>query len=274
MSRHRVLLVDADIVAFKYASANEEKFFFDGKDQPPAIDADFDAAVAGAKECIAELKDHLKAHEVIICLSDPEANFRKDVYAPYKSKRDYTARPVYLQAIKDWFKLPESGFKTYQRPTLEADDCMGILSTHPTLAKGEKVIVSEDKDMQTIPGLLYNPRKDDQPRTITRLQADRFHLWQTVVGDTTDGYPGAKGVGPKSEEAQAILVSKTVEEMWGHVLAAFRRRKLVPLYPQDAGDAPHIKDAVQQARCARILRATDWDFESKRPRLWTPPSFN
>ena len=262
----RTILGDADIFAFKYASANEEKFYFDGKDAPPAVDADFDAAIAGVQEYIGDLQEKLTATEVIICLSDPEANFRKQIYEPYKSKRDHSTRPMFLQAVKDWFRTK---YKTYQRDTLEADDCMGILSTHPTLVKGEKIIVSEDKDMQTIPGLLYNPRKDDSPRTVTRLDADRFHLWQAVVGDTCDGYPGAKGVGPKSPYALGVLASKTVEEMWPHVLAAHAKALKTTV------DDPSVEAAaLVQARCSRILRATDWDFEAKRPRLWMPPRTN
>lgn len=253
----RTILGDADIFAFKYASANQDTFFFDGKDEEPCIDASFEDAIKGVESYVNELAAQLGADEVIICLSDPEANFRNTVWPAYKAKRDHSTRPIYLQAVKDWFKTK---FKTYQRPTLEADDCMGILATHPTLVKGEKVIVSEDKDMQTIPGLLFNPRKDTKPRRITKVEADRFHLWQTVVGDSCDGYPGAKGVGPKSAEAQGILVSKTVEEMWGHVMHAYDRKGLTEA------------DAVTQARLARILRASDWDFEAKRPRLWSPPT--
>jgi 5'-3' exonuclease len=254
----RTILGDADIFAFKYTSANQKNFLFDGPDEAPAIEASFEDAIAGVSQYIEDLKVLLGADEVVICLSDPDANFRKDVYPKYKSHRDYSegARPVYLKAVKEWFKTE---FKTYQRPGLEADDCMGILATHPTLVKGEKVIVSEDKDMKTIPGLLFNPKKDSKPQRISKLDADRFHLWQTVVGDTCDGYPGAKGVGPASAEAKAILVSKTVEEMWTHALAAFKRKGFTEA------------DAIVQARCARILRAADWDFESKRPRLWSPP---
>lgn len=257
----RTLLIDADIVAFAFTAAHEKKFYFDGTSQPPAVAASFEDAVAGARAHIRELKEHLGATDVIICLSDPEANFRKDIWPGYKSNRaaGMDKRPVYLQAVKDWFKLSEAGYKTYQRQALEADDCMGILSTHPTLVKGEKIIVSADKDMQTIPGLLFNPAKDKKPRRITKLQADAFHLWQTIVGDSCDGYPGAKGVGPKSVEALGVLASKTLEEMWGHVVAAYTRKALP------------ISDAITQARLARILRATDWDFEAKRPRLWSPP---
>jgi 5'-3' exonuclease len=259
----RTLLVDADIVAFKFSSTNEDKYYFDGKDAPPAVDANFDATVADVVTYIADLQSHLKATEIIICLSDPEANFRKDIYSLYKSKRDHSTRPVYLQTVKDWFKTK---YKTYQRPTLEADDCMGILSTHSTLVKGERIIVSEDKDMQTIPGLLFNPRKDTKVRKISRLDADRFHLWQAVVGDTCDGYPGAKGVGPKSPHALGVLAATSVAEMWSHVLDAHAKALKTTL------DDPAVEAAaLVQARCARILRATDWDFESKRPRLWSPP---
>lgn len=258
----RTLLIDADIVAFKFASVTETVVYFDGRDAEPAVDADFDKACEQAGEYIAELIDRLNATEAIICLSDPEVNFRKTVWAGYKAQRVNARKPTDLMTLKAWFATK---YKTYQRPALEADDCMGILSTHPTLVKGEKIIVSEDKDMKTIPGWLFNPAKDAEPQKIGRLAADRFHLWQTITGDATDGYPGARGVGEKSDEACAVLTSKTVEEMWGHVLAAYKRSRAKP------EDLPPAEQAVVMARLARILRASDWEFNEKRPRLWNPP---
>jgi 5''-3'' exonuclease (including N-terminal domain of PolI) len=260
----RTLLIDADIEAFAYSSANQKTIYFDGRENPPAISADFDSAKEGVLRQIEKYREQLGATDVVVCLSDPDANFRKEIFPAYKGHRDYTNRPVYLQQLKDWFKSPDSGFKTYQRPTLEADDCMGILATHPTLIRGEKIIVSADKDMQTIPGLLFNPNKDRKPRKITKLQADRFHLYQTIIGDSTDGYPGARGVGPKSEEAQSVLTARTVAEMWAHVLAAFKRAKRKP------GDLEPEDQALVMARCARILRSSEWDFATKSPRMWMP----
>ncbi len=75
---------------------------------------------------------------------------------------------------------------------------MGILSTHPTKIQGKKIIVSEDKDMRTIPGWLYNPgpNKDIEPKYINEFEADRYHLYQTITGDSTDGYKGCPGAGP------------------------------------------------------------------------------
>jgi DNA polymerase-1 len=267
---NRTLLIDADIVAYKFASATEQVFYFNGKGEEPSVAHDLDAAVKGAGEYIEELANRLKATDLIICLTDRGNEFRKDFYPAYKGNRK-GRKPADLYNLIDHFRTT---YKTYLRPRLEADDCMGILSTHPSLVKGERIIVSEDKDMQTIPGLLFNPAKDKAPRKISKLQADRFHLWQTVVGDPVDGYPGARGVGPKSPEAQAILAAGSVGEMWKHVVAAFERvrGRAVRDWQDDRDTPPASQLALVQARCARILRASDWDFQRKEPRLWRPPA--
>jgi DNA polymerase-1 len=96
-------------------------------------------------------------------------------------------------------------YPSFIRPRLEADDCMGILATNSKLLgssyEGDQIIMcSEDKDMRTIPGFLYNP---NQPQlgviSISEEDANRFHMWQTLTGDQTDGYPGCPGIGPKSD---------------------------------------------------------------------------
>jgi DNA polymerase-1 len=255
----RTLLIDADIVAYKFASSHETVLYFNGPDEEPSIDSDFEGAAREQQAYIEDLANKLAADRIIICLSDPDQNFRKDVDPTYKSHRVATRKPTDLMALKDWFK---GKYETYQRPKLEADDCMGILSTHPTLIPGERVIVSEDKDMQTIPGLLFNPRKDKKPRKITKRSADNYFLWQAIVGDTADGYPGAKGVGPKSPFAVDVLQARTLAEAWAIVVAAFESKGFT-------------KDhALVQARLARILRASDWNFKEKSLYLWMPPALD
>lgn len=253
----RTLLIDADIVSYRFASTNETVLYFNGPDEPPSIDSDFETAAKQQGAYIEDLANKLAADRVIICLSDPDANFRKEIDPTYKSHRKDVRKPTDLMALKDWFK---GKYETYQRPKLEADDCMGILSTHPTLIPGERVIVSEDKDMQTIPGLLFNPRKDLTPRKVTQRAANNYFLWQAIVGDSADGYPGAKGVGPKSTFATEVLTSRTLTEAWGIVVAAFESKGLTKA------------DALVQARLARILRSCDWNFQDRTHYLWMPPA--
>ena len=38
------------------------------------------------------------------------------------------------------------------------------------------------------------------------------------------------------------------------------------------GDADYSKVALQMARCARILRSGEYDFDNERPVLWQRPS--
>lgn len=264
----RTLLIDSDIIAYKFASATEEVYYFDGKDQPPCVSEDFEAACVGADEYIEWLRDKLDATDVILCITDRGNEFRKDFWPTYKGNRK-GRKPHNLFPLLTHF---EEKYVCYKRPRLEADDCMGILSTHPTLVPGERIIVSEDKDMASVPGMLFNPAKDKEPRNITKLQADRAFLTQTITGDTTDNYPGAVGIGPKSKEVAGVQVSKCIEEMWRHVIDAFQRSALKKL---DILGGPELlkcsEDALIQARAARILRASDWDFKGKRPILWQPP---
>ena len=251
----RTALFDADIVAYKATAATEGVWYFNGKGEDPAVHADLDAAIQKAEEYIDKVADTLKADDLVICLTDDD-NFRLGIYPQYKHNRNGKRRPEYLKAVKQ--HLAET-YKTYQRPGLEADDCMGILATHVSLVKGEKIMVSEDKDMKTIPALLFNPEKDIKPRKVTELEAMRFHLEQTLTGDPTDGYPGCPGIGPKSPFVARVREATSLREGWLAVVEGYASKGLTEA------------DAVTQARLARILRAQDWDFPNRRPRLWVPP---
>lgn len=242
------LLIDADILAYKFAAKAERKYEFG-----IAVDP-LEEVTPKVDEWLADLKEQQKADRLIICLSCPTAEgWRKKVLPTYKDNRKDVPKPALLSAIKDYL---EDTYESFRRPGLEADDIMGILSTHPTLIKGKKVIVSEDKDMKTIPGWLLNPEKDSKPRLITEQEADYWHLYQTLVGDSTDGYSGCPGIGPK--KAEAYLSDPNWSEPWDAVLAAYAAKGLTE------------EDALVQARVARICRASDYAFKLKKVLLWTP----
>ena len=76
-------------------------------------------------------------------------------------------------------------------PSLEADDAIGIYAT----SHDNCVMVSPDKDMRQIPGVLYNL---DETITINKQEGWEWFLIQTLAGDNTDGYSGAPGFGVKT----------------------------------------------------------------------------
>lgn len=255
---HTTILCDADIVAYKASIVNEKHYDFG--DTGVAEHLDHDGCIRNVEQLINGYADRLKADRVLICLSDPEVNFRKQLNPTYKSNRKDTVPPQMLAWIKEYL---ENEYQSFRRPRLEADDIMGILATSgDRFIEGKRIIVSEDKDMRTIPALVFNPNHPDLGvLDVSRLDANRFHMWQAVVGDPTDGYGGCPGVGKGGrfvEFAESILAATTAQELWDLVLMAYASVGLTE------------DDAIMQARMARILQDGDYNYKTKGIRLWNP----
>jgi DNA polymerase-1 len=267
----RTLLFDADALAYRDAAAFQRTY--DWGDGVVSTTSDIGLAKRNIRLQIDATMAALEADDLIICLSDDVHNFRKQMIDPtYKRNREEIERPVDLYTLKAW--LGES-YPSDLRPRLEADDVMGILSTEPH--QGDRIIVSQDKDMMTIPGLLYRPDSEDpEVAEITPAAADRWHLMQTLMGDQVDGYPGARRVGPIAAayhldnglgvepfEVQRPRLGR-IDTKWRHVPMENPWHIVVSLFRKAGGTA---KDALTQARLARILRHGEWDGG---PILWNP----
>jgi DNA polymerase-1 len=190
--------------------------------------------------------------------------FRKKIEPSYKSNRKQR-KPLGYKALLDWAC---GEWHHIIIPEFEADDVLGVLHTTPQhWPKGtETIVVSNDKDMRTIPGLLYNPDNTDPVETITDEQALRALFIQSLTGDSGDGFGGAKGVGPVKAASiadKALEGAKTIDD----VFESF----IVPTY---VGAGQTADDALTNCRLARILSAADvkidaasgeWNHE-----LWTP----
>lgn len=244
------LLLDADIICYKFASKAQENFTWSEEVTSSAV-SPLEDVVPHVAAYIEELQDTLNADDVIVCLTAPE-NFRYQVLPTYKGNRKDVIKPELLGPLKA--TLAER-YTSYTRPGLEADDVMGILSTHPTLIPGKKIIVSTDKDMKQIPGWLYNPDKDDVAGFVEEPIADLWFYTQVLTGDTTDGYKGCPGIGPT--KARRIL-AEAEGDFWRAIVSTYETKGLTE------------EDALVQARVARICRHTDYDFKHKEVRLWTP----
>lgn len=214
--------------------------------------------VAGSLKLIS---DHFNNKDLVVTLSDySKPCFRYSIDPTYKGNRKETRKPLCFWDVR---RRLEDEYECIMFPGLEADDVMGILATKP--GPDDKIIVSRDKDMKTIPGKLWNGMDF---KFITEADADYYHLYQTLIGDTADGYKGCPGIGPK--KAEALLTKKGNADcgdpgccqdnptLWDRVVTAYVKAGLTEA------------DALRQARLARILRWSDWDSKKKEPILWTP----
>lgn len=196
---------------------------------------------------IRQWREKARGTKYYCCLSHPE-NFRKHLDEQYKANRK--DKPELVEEVR---KYVLDNHPTIMHPGLEADDVLGIYSGKWPGA----LMVSPDKDMQSVPGILLNPDKSTRPVKISKAQANRFWTRQILTGDSTDNFHGIPGVGPKKAE-RILLGATTFDEAWERIVRAYVANGLSE------------NDAIRNARLARILRTEDWNPETGEIRLWHP----
>lgn len=247
---HLVILIDGDMFVYRSCASVEHEICWGNDIWTAHVD------LSEAKSRFSDLVDLSIEHalnklkfsgdfKVVYCFSSPE-NFRKTVLPAYKANRTGKRKPIGYRALCDWVK---DNYQTQETKGLEADDCIGILAT---MNKGHSVIISGDKDLKTIPTFYYD-FIHDMLLDVSVEEAMRNFYTQALTGDAVDGYTGCPKIGKVT--AQKLLDKDC---SWKTVLNAYKKAGLSEEY------------ALQQARVARILWDTDYDFKRKEVKLWTP----
>lgn len=282
------LLIDGDVIAFTAASAaqriHEDAFgFFTPFANRHEGEAILDNMMVG-------LEHTFNASAFRVALTDPDDNWRHGIYPAYKSNRKATQRPLLLTVLKDYLR---EKYGAVHWPSLEADDVLGIWNTEPQNYEGRRILVGKDKDFLTVPGEYYrigdlDYAKKPNVTTVTPWSAQRFHLYQTLIGDAIDGYPGCPLIGKTRAEALldnpvrlvrgegvitrgvnkgnsvARWTAEPTRNLWEMVVSHYRKGY------QDHPDVDPEAEALVTARLAHILQHEDYNRETQSITLWTP----
>jgi len=241
------ILIDADIVAFKAAAAVEKAIEWD--DGLWTAHAYLDEGIEYCERYFNNVTATVGKGELTLFLTDKD-NWRKDILPTYKASRQRQRKPVILSPMRDWMR--EMG--AVQLPFLEADDLLGIAATNDG---SDCIVVSEDKDLKTIPCRLYNPEKKNAVITIDAFTAAYNHMLQTLTGDTTDGYYGCPTIGPV--KAKKILSeANEIHDLWPLVVEAYQKQKLSK------------EVALEQAQVAYICHASNYNTDTGKVTPWMP----
>lgn len=257
--RKLTALVDADGIL--YAAALKGETVCDGKQLALVpLSRVYDDAV----ERLENQVEKAGADECFVCLSD-RTNFRVSILPSYKGNRKASPRPLILDALRAKF-ADDSPYRTLLIKDLEADDVCGISAGRLNHATGRTaaIIVSPDKDLLQIPGMVCTPTPDGKfpVRIIAPQMADDWHMMQTLMGDVCDNYKGCPGWGAiKAGELidQFNQAGLSPAERWEEIIGRFEEAGL---------DATAC---LVQAQVSRILRASDWDDKAKSPILFQFP---
>lgn len=258
------LLIDADLIVYRTACAFEKKFQFGDE---VAISYDEEGSVKSLERFVEELIARFHPEKVVMCFTG-KRNFRYTVLPEYKSNRKGKEKPKLFNYLKEYCA---SEYPCFEEPTLEADDILGVLGSRDT---DRYIVCSGDKDLRSVPCVLYNflTNKID---VIDDFMADHWFYYQTLIGDSTDGYKGCPLVGPK--KAEAFLHEcydwwdgkiPLNDYIWNCIIEKYESTSEAQAM-KSYGVYPLTKEiALQQARVARILRHGEYDFDTKEINLW------
>lgn len=189
------LLIDGDVVAFKVASACEQRSVlvthvptsrtksfkhrteFKGWLSENSKWNESEFTIEDVQECepeafafntinqmVKNIKQKCGIEKASFFLSGKD-NFRRSLPLPvqYKDSRKETIKPLLLQACRDFI---EGKFKAVIVNGEEADDRLAR-EAHQAFLRGEKwVQVTSDKDAEQVEGWIFNLDKDEAPRLI------------------------------------------------------------------------------------------------------------
>lgn len=248
------ILVDADMLLFRACTSTEVEVMLD--DDVWTRHSEMPEARRKYWGQINDWIDQFNScpEHVFHCFTDRSA-YRRELCPSYKQNRK-GPKPIGFKALKGEVMMDEGAFM-YNR--IEADDLISIFAT--MLNEHDNVIIaSGDKDLRQVAGT--HAWIDQEPYDVSKDEAQRFTYQQFLSGDSTDGIPGCKGIGPVNAER---IVSKfdlsRPMDCWQEIVRTYEQKGQV--------DNPH-DTALMQARLIRLLQAGEYNFNTHEVTLWNP----
>lgn len=195
-----LVLIDGDVLAYmacKQRSAPEGSFEEDAEYSPEEDYEYFEKSWGNFVSLVNDICDIHWSTEYLMAVKSA-FNFRNLLYSDYKMNRHKDASKVnkFVPMIRK--RAVEEGM-AIEAFNCEADDFLRIWSEQAKAVEEGCVIVSIDKDLYCIPGLHYNPKKNES-KTVSAFEAKRHFYEQLLKGDNVDNIPGIPNVGPKKAE--------------------------------------------------------------------------
>jgi DNA polymerase-1 len=196
-----------------------------------------------------------KPYRVMVCW-DSGPDWRKQLYPAYKANRPQhtdTYRSSTRRLVREFLTLARVPWTYY--PGYEADDLIAMIWRHAT---EPVVILSSDKDLLQMVGA--NP--NGQPCTQIRVSSsdtptDRWDeakvierhgctpaqlpVVMSLTGDTSDGIPGVRGIGPKFALKHLTAAGWDLDAIEHKDIAEAREKGEIAIYRKlvDLRDPPY-----------------------------------
>ncbi|MBY7143553.1 5'-3' exonuclease [Virgibacillus sp. NKC19-3] len=204
MEKQKILLVDGMALLFRgfFATAFRGNFMKTSKGIPTN-------AVYQFLRYFLDATDTFQPTHIICCWDMGSKTFRSELYDGYKANRQDPPKELIpqfdlIKEVVEAFNMPNIGLENY-----EADDCIGTLAKTYGL-DNDVIILTGDQDIlqlvdkgirvaimrkgqgnyEVFDHMNFYEKKGISPKQIIDLKG--------LMGDTSDNYPGVKGIGEKT----------------------------------------------------------------------------
>jgi 5'-3' exonuclease len=204
LNTNKVMLVDGMALLFRAYFANS----YGGYIRKTASGVPTNA-VYGFIKYFMDAVGRFNPTHVICCWDLGSQTFRTEKYAPYKANRpeapgDLIPQFSLIKEVVASFNVPNVGFEGF-----EADDCIGTLAARYSEAM-DVYVLTGDHDMlqlvsERVKVVIMKKGQSNyavyDPETLLaekQLSPAQFIDLKGLIGDTSDNYPGVKGIGEKT----------------------------------------------------------------------------
>lgn len=259
--KKRMIALDADYLTFICTEGKNTKSYGFGKKSgskvttKKAYKEPLKPYKDKLKRLIQDVEDEISAQMVgqvkgiKPIFSDPNGNFRYDIFPEYKGKREPRS--------KLWYRLHKWVMKKYGYVKgIEADDEVAYL-----VSKKNWIGASMDKDLwRGIEGDWFNVYHTKRTMSyLSPIEARNFNLIQNITGDSTDNIAGINGIG----EIKAIKLLDKYGWDWNGVVQSYLNAEK----PKGVSQNLTIDDAIL---CRRLICMRQWT-PKKGIKLWQLP---
>jgi len=169
-----------------------------------------------------------KPTHVMICFDTPEQTFRNKLYKKYQAQRPSIDDEFKVQIPNVKKALDVSGIFRIEKEGYEADDLIGTVTRRAQSKHMRVLILTGDRDiMQLVDDSVFvvTPQKGlsnmqvvgkDEVVKKFNIPAEKIPDFKALMGDPSDNYSGAKGIGPKTA-GKLLQKYESIEHLYKHL---------------------------------------------------------
>ncbi len=177
-------------------------------------------AVYGFVTMLLRVLDDLQPTHLAVAFDLPQPTFRKQQYVGYQAKRPVMQSNLAEQIPLVNELLDKLEIKHFAVAGFEADDVIGTIAKDSGRGQNDVIIVTGDRDMLQLINknikVCVSETKiydEDLVKKEFGVSPSQWVDVKALKGDSSDNYPGVRGIGPKTAE-KLISQYETLENLY------------------------------------------------------------